>query len=216
MHSSVRAVSCASILLLGGCVGPLQLWRPEPQSFEFPAPFGPKQVAFGTEAPLSPGVLPPTFGKAIGGTRSEATRADGLRSLLADLRHYAGLDKAELDQEYKRVKRRFSRSKTSADRLRWAWLLSLPNSANRDEQLALKLLEDKHYPRSELAMRDLSFLMRSLISRGAAERQALRETSQRLKSERARAGALEGKIEAFTNIEQKITDRQTPAIPAPQ
>lgn len=131
------------------------------------------------------------------------------------LRYYTflhSLNDAGLVKEYQTAQLRFAETKSVADRLKLAVLLSVPDTTFHNIPEAVTLLKalpvDTTYTPSDLA--GLSNLLATLLSQQQQADDKLSDMTKSLAEERARAKLLQEKIDAVRDMEINMIQRGQP------
>jgi hypothetical protein len=114
-------------------------------------------------------------------------------NLLIFYHHVRGLSGAELGREHEMARQAYARSRSDFNRVRYAILLAIPNSAFNDDGRALELLEPvSKNPNGQL--HGLAYLLVSQLQ----ERRRLDANAQ----------ALQQKLDALKSLERSMIERK--------
>lgn len=133
--------------------------------------------------------------------------ANEVESLLTYFEYAKKLPGPDLNREHERIKQTFVNGRSDFTRLRYALLLTMPNSTFRDEGRALALLEPllKEGAAASPALRSFAYFLNA----GITEHRRIEESAnQKLREEQKRSETLEQKLDAIKSIEKTIIERE--------
>lgn len=136
-------------------------------------------------------------------------KSDDPSSLLGYFRYIHALNEPELQSEHERVQQAFSKDQRPIDRFRLALLLSLPQGPLRDYEGSLNLLADyvNDSDGQDPFLRDLAFLLSSMLNRLKDQQERHQKLDQKLKEEQKLNETLQKKLEELKTIEKSLMER---------
>ena len=126
-----------------------------------------------------------------------------------------GLQSEELDREYAAALKALEKQKTSANRIKLAFLLGLSNGGFRDDARATALLNEVLDDKKDNgSLGNLAALLVYQINEQKRQEERYQKANQSMKDEQKRANQLEQKLDALKNIEKSIIQRESKTVPA--
>ncbi len=127
------------------------------------------------------------------------------------LRYFATLDErsdADLDREYRSVKKRYESDKDELDRWRLIGLLTLPGRPFSSPDQALQLLQPQGAAR-ETKSSELNGLKEVFIG----QQRLLQDMQKQIAAERERSATLERQLDELKAIEKILSERERTRLP---
>ncbi len=185
----------AVTLLIAGCATP----PPPPPAPVLPPP-EPVKVVTPPPVVVAP---PPEPAPVVVVTNPLSEDDQQALSLLGFLGQISSASMDDQKREYQNASQQFQKAKTDVNRLRFAALLMLPNTAFQDDAKALGVLEGVS-AKNASPIRELALFLHGQL----AERQ------RQVREEQKRADAIQQKLDNLKAIERSLLDRERKSRPS--
>jgi len=137
------------------------------------------------------------------------TKANEVALVLAFFQRIRGLPADSLAAEYVLATQALAKQRSDTNRLRLALLLSLPNTAFRDDGRATSLAEETLANKAmDAELKPLALYIAAVAGEQKRQEDRYQAISQKLKEEERRAEARQQKLDALKTIEKDLINRE--------
>jgi hypothetical protein len=136
----------------------------------------------------------------------------GVNRLMTELHDTRSMNKDQLQQTLRTWEREFQTDPSDNHRLRLALLYAAGNESVRDPDRAQELLTEAADALDNTGDRELTAMVRQFLDEQIDANRKINELNRQIADQNKRIAELEQQQRALTSIEQKIQQRDTPAV----
>jgi hypothetical protein len=136
----------------------------------------------------------------------------GVNRLMTELHDTRSMNKDQLQQTLRTWEREFEANPSDNHRLRLALLYAAGNESVRDPDRAQELLTEAADALDNTGDRELTAMVRQFLDEQIDANRKINELNRQIADQNKRIAELEQQQRALTSIEQKIQQRDTPAV----
>ena len=136
----------------------------------------------------------------------------GVNYWLAELHDTRGMKPDQQQQTLESWEREFSKNPSSNNRLRVALLLATGSEEVRDQKRALRLLDEIDTSLYDVSDREMITVLQQFLGEEGEANRKIHILWKQVTEQNRRIEELEKQLQALTTIEQKIQQREKPAV----